>query len=68
MFDVANTFTYHAPKADQPARYEAIREQARVLAELILSTTPECREQSLAMTHLQETVMFANAAIAIHEA
>ena len=68
MFDVANTFTYHQPKADQPMRYEALREKAKELAELILATTPESREQSLALTHLQETVMFANAAIAIHEA
>lgn len=67
MFDVANTFTYHQPKADQPMRYEALREKAKELAELILATTPESREQSLALTHLQETVMFANAAIAIHE-
>lgn len=67
MFDVENTFTYHQPKQDQPVRYEALREKARELAHLILSTTPESREQSLALTHLQETVMFANAAIAIHE-
>lgn len=61
------SFTYHAPVGDQPARYEAIRAKAKELAELIVVTTPPSREQSAAMTHLEETVMFANAAIARNE-
>lgn len=65
--DITSIFTYHAPKTDQPERYERIRESARGLAQLILSLTPESREQSLAITKLQEVVMFANAAIAINE-
>ena len=30
-----NTYTYHAPKGDQTARYEKLRAKARELAELI---------------------------------
>lgn len=60
-------FTYHAPKGDQPERYEAIRDEGRVLAKLIVDSTPTSREQSLALTALEEAVMWANAAIARRE-
>lgn len=64
---VENDFTYHAPKPGQPERYEAIRAKAKELALLIVETTPESREQSTALTRLEECVMQANAAIARHE-
>lgn len=65
--DLNNRFTYHAPKGDQPERYVAIREKAKELATLIAQATPESREQSLALTHLQNCSMWANAAIACNE-
>jgi hypothetical protein len=64
---VERDFTYHAPKGDQPARYEAVRAKAKELAVLIIETTPESREQSSALTRLEEAVMHANAAIARNE-
>lgn len=64
---ISRIFTYHAPKADQPSRYEALRSEAKTLAWLIDCNCPESREKSLAITKLQECVMFANAAIAINE-
>ena len=64
---IQRMFTYHAPKADQPARHEALRSNAKTLAWLIHMNCPESREKSLAITKLQECVMFANAAIAINE-
>jgi hypothetical protein len=67
MFDVQKVFKYHTPKADQPARYENIRAHARALAEVIQSSCPESRESSLALTNLQQAVMWANASIAINE-
>jgi hypothetical protein len=57
-------FTYHSPKEDQPARYTALRGKAHELATLITYATPPSREQSLALTKLEEAVMWANAAIA----
>ena len=51
-----NTYTYHAPKGDQTARYEKLRAKARELAEL-----------SLAHTKVEEATMWANAAIARNE-
>jgi hypothetical protein len=57
-------FTYHAPKGDQVIRYAALRGEAKVLAKLFLQLCPPGRERALARTHLEEAVMWANAAIA----
>lgn len=65
--DLDNMYRYHAPRGTQQDRYEAIRAKAKELATLIQDTTPSSREQSLAQTHVQSAVMWANAAIAINE-
>ena len=65
--DLENRFTYHKPFGTQPGRYELLRESAKQLAELIIETTPASREQSLAITHLEEVVFWANSAIARNE-
>jgi hypothetical protein len=57
-------FTYHPPVHDQASRYEALRAKVKYLAHEILDMTPESREQSLAITHLEQAVFYANAAIA----
>lgn len=64
---IEQAFVYHPPKHDQVGRFHAIRQEALNFARLIAQTTPESREQSLALTKLEEAVMFANAAIARHE-
>ncbi len=64
---IQNTFTYHAPKGDQPQRYEKIRSAAAVFANMLAELCPDSRELSIAYTKLQEAVMFANASIAINE-
>lgn len=61
-------FTYHKPFGDQPIRYETLREAARSLAVLIVELTPGSREQSIALTNLEQAVFWANAAIARNEA
>ena len=65
--EIDKRFTYHPPRADQPARYEMIRAWARSLALVICKNAPSSREQSLAITALEECVMWANAAIARNE-
>jgi hypothetical protein len=60
-------FTYHPPKGDQPGRYERIRNHGMRLAELVDEECPESREKSLALTKIEEAVMWANAAIARRE-
>lgn len=65
--DLDQIYKYHAPKEGQPAKYEAIRNKAKELAELIDRECPASREQSVAFTHLETAVMWANAAIARNE-
>ena len=59
-----SAFTYHAPKEGQPAKYQAIRDKAKELAYLIDDLVPVGREQNLAITKIEEAVMWANAGIA----
>ena len=61
---IENNFTYHAPKDGQPEKYQAIREKAKELAYLIQDLVPPSREQSLALTKLEECSFWANAGIA----
>lgn len=64
---IDKSFTYHEPHGDQSLRYVVLRDLGRGLACAIAKLTPESREQSLALTKLEEAVMFANAAIARNE-
>lgn len=67
QLNLERIFTYHAPKGDQTERYKKIRSDAKELAITILEITPSCREQSVAIRKLEESVMWANAAIARNE-
>jgi hypothetical protein len=67
QIDLEKRFTYHAPKADQPQRYVQIRDEAIALAQTIVKLTPASREQSLAITKLEEAIFWANAGIARNE-
>lgn len=62
--DIENRFTYHAPKNDQAARYVKIRDQALLMAFMIMENVPPGRQRSLALTALEEVTMRANAGIA----
>jgi len=60
-------FVYHSPKEGQSERYQLLRKLAGELAHQFLIQCPESREQSIALTKLEEAVMFANASIARNE-
>ncbi|MFA6509969.1 MAG: hypothetical protein WCV62_05890 [Candidatus Peribacteraceae bacterium] len=60
-------FTYHPPKGGQAARYEFLRTVAKKFATDIMADCPPSRERSLALTALEECVMWANASIARNE-
>jgi hypothetical protein len=64
---IENNFVYHAPKGDQQARYETLRAKSKEMAYLILELTPKSREQSLAITNLEQSMFWANASIARNE-
>lgn len=62
--DLNKNFTYHPPKEGQPEKYAKIRAIAHEYAELVQSLCPPSRELSLALTKIEESVMWANASIA----
>ncbi len=65
---INNNFTYHPPKGpEQVKKYEDMRESCKALALEIVEKTPASREQSLALTNLEQVMFWANAAIARNE-
>ena len=62
--DIENRFTYHKPKEEDTMKFPLIRDMAKNLAYIIDENVPDGREKSLAMTKLEEVVMWANAGIA----
>jgi len=65
--DLDIRFKYHKPCGGQLPRYVEIRTRARDLAAIICTHCPDSRERHLAVTKLEEVVMWANAAIARRE-
>lgn len=61
-------FTYHAPKEGQPEKYRKLRRVGLDLADIIVENCPDSRERSLALTKVEEAIMWANASIARREA
>lgn len=67
--NIEESFSYHAPNDEhQIARYQSLRAMAKQFAHLITAVCPASRERSLALTNLQQAVMWANSSIAINEA
>ena len=62
-----NDFIYHRPFGNQQERYVALREGGKRLAQLVVDLSPVSREQSLALTNIEQAIMWANAAIARNE-
>lgn len=64
---IRNRFTYHAPVADQAARYAKINEAALNLALVINDNCPESADKTDAIRKTWEARMTANGAIACNE-
>ena len=62
--EIEHAFVYRIPQAGMPEIYLQIRDQAKALALLLSDVVPESRELSLALTKVEESVMWANAGIA----
>jgi len=63
--DLEEIFSYHAPEAGQPEKYEAIRSSAKSFAAAVLANTPPSPDQTVAIRKIREAVMVANASIAL---
>lgn len=61
---IENDFTYHRPPADKIEDFHQLRHMVKNLAHYIVDVTPAGREQSNALTKLEEAMFHANAAIA----
>lgn len=64
---IENNFKYHPPKDLQIEKYQTIRDLAKGIAIFINDVCPDSREKSLAITNLEQAVMWANASIARNE-
>lgn len=65
---IENGLIYHPMKdTEQGNRYADNRAAAHEFAKVITGNCPPSRELSLALTALQESLMWANAAIAVNE-
>lgn len=64
---IENNFSYHTPTPGQPEIYQAIRMKAKERAYLIDDLVPGSREKSLALTNLEQSVFWDNAAVARHD-
>lgn len=65
---IEHDLSLHSPKDDTvAAALDDLRHEAKVLGRLIAFHTPPSREQSLAITNLEQTLQWAIAAIVRHQ-
>jgi hypothetical protein len=62
--DLENRFKFHPADASINAQHMLIRGSCRALADMIVKNVPPGREQALAITKIEEAMMWANAGIA----
>lgn len=62
--DLNNRFTYHKPNEKTIMTHQLIRNFGLELANELNNLLPDGREKSLAITKLEEVVMWANASLA----
>ena len=62
--ELVNRFAYHAPTGDKANKHQTVRGACFQAARTIDELAPDCREKSLALTALEEAMMWGNAAIA----
>lgn len=64
---LVNSLSRQQPTSEQVTRIEHLRNEAISFASEILAGTQKSREQSLAFTHLEETLMWAVKAIVLED-
>ncbi len=65
--EIERRFSYHKSTEEQLKRHEQVRNLGKSYAYNLVELCPYSRELSLALTHLEQAIMFANAAIARNE-
>ena len=64
--EVANRFTFHPATGDKGAAHDHVRQAHLEIGLRMCDMLPESREKALCLTALQESMMWANAAVAAH--
>lgn len=63
--DIENRFAFHAANTEEKRdAHTSVRQNCRQLADFLNDRLPEGREKSLAITHLEDVMMWSNAALA----
>lgn len=62
--ELENRFIYHRPTEEKVRLHNTVQHETLVLAKTLRDICPEGRNLSLALTHLEDVRMRANAAIA----
>ncbi len=63
--DIEHRFAFHAATTEEKRdAHASVRQACRRLADFINESAPDGREKSLAITHVEEAMLWANAAIA----
>lgn len=65
--DLDNRFAFHASTGAKGDDHAQIRQACRETSRTIDRICPDSREKSLAVTALEEAMMWANAALARHD-
>lgn len=65
--EIEVNFTYHAPSKGKVKLHNEIREAGKEFSFLINDLVLDSREKSLALTKIEEAVMWANAGLARNE-
>ncbi len=63
--DIENRFAFHSANTEEKRdAHTSVRQQCRQLADFLNEKLPEGREKALAITHLEEVMLWGNAALA----
>lgn len=63
--DIENRFAFHAATTDEKRdAHTSVRQACRRLADFVNENVPDGREKSLAITRIEDAMLWANAGIA----
>lgn len=63
--DIERRFAFHAATTNEKCdAHASVRQHCRALADFLNESLPEGREKSLEVTHLEEVMLWGNAALA----